>query len=137
MTEGPAQPSTASTPGSDGPSGDLPAAAMVVTRSGGFAGFVDSIQIAADGTAQATRKGGVPFACTPDPAALSTLRAFDLAAVASAKPMPPIADGFSYSVTSAVGSVSAGDGEVGVRAEFVAAAAAVVNSCLASQPGAG
>ena len=134
-SEGPAGPSPA---GGDGPSGGLPASAMVVTRTGGFAGVNDVVSIAADGTAQVTSRSGETRSCTPDPAALGRLRAIDLAAVGSGPPKVPIADGFNYSVVSATGSASAGDGDtLGVRAEFVAAAGAVVSSCLASPSGSG
>jgi hypothetical protein len=120
VTEGSARPSTASE--------------MVVTRTGGIAGVNDTVQIAADGTAQITGKTGETSSCTPDPSALERLRAIDLAAVGSGLSKSPIADGFTYSVTSAGGSASAGDGDnEGIRAEFVAAAAAVVSSCQANQ----
>lgn len=135
--EGSGLPTTAASPsGSDAPSDDAPAAAMVVTRSGGIAGFHDVVQIAADGTAQVTSKTGETRTCTPSPTDLDRLRAIDLAAVGSGPSKSQIADGFTYSVSSATGSASAGDGDnEGPRAEFVAAAAAVVASCLASQSG--
>lgn len=137
--EGSARPSTAASPsGSDSPSDHAPASAMVITRTGGIAGFRDVVQIAADGTAQVTSKTGETRNCTPSPTALDRLRAIDLAAVGSAPSKSQIADGFTYSVSSATGSASAGDGDnEGPRAEFVAAAAAVVASCLASPSGSG
>jgi len=138
VTEGSGLPSTGVSPSSDVPSDNATASEMVVIRTGGFAGFHDTVQIAADGTAQVTGKTGETYGCTPDPSALERLRAIDLAAVGSAPPKSPIADGFAYSVSSAGGSASAGDGDnEGIRAEFVAAAAAVVTSCLANQSGAG
>lgn len=136
MTEDPARPTTASPTGSDAPSDDAPASAMVVTRTGGFAGVHDVVQIAADGTAQITSRSGETRSCTPSPTALDRLRAIDLAAVGSATSKSPIRDGFTYSVQSASASASADEGDnEGLRAEFVDAAAAVVASCLASQAG--
>jgi hypothetical protein len=139
MSEGPALPSTGASPtGSDVPSDAAPASEMVVVRTGGFAGVHDTVVIAADGTAQLTSKTGESSGCTPDPAALDRLRAIDLAAVGSGMPKTPIADGFAYSVTSAGVSASAAEGDnVGIRAAFLAAAAGVVTSCLATQSGAG
>jgi hypothetical protein len=123
---------------SESPALPSPASEMVVVRTGGFAGFHDTVQIASDGTAQVTGKTGETNDCTPDPSALDRLRAIDLAAVGSGLTKSPIADGFTYSVTSAGGSASASDGEnAGIRAEFVAAAAGVVSSCLANQSAAG
>ena len=132
VTEGPALPST------PGGSSATTASELVVVRTGGIAGVHDTVQIAADGTAQVSSNAGQAFACTPDPAALARLRAIDLAAVGTAPPKNPVADGFNYAVTSAGGSASAGDGDnEGIRAEFVAAAASVVTSCLANKSGAG
>lgn len=128
MTEGPTAPSTTTPAGSAG----LPTSAMVVERSGGIAGFHDVLEIAADGSATIATRNGEPRSCTPDPATLDRLRAVDLTAVGSGPPKVPIADGFTYSVRTASGSASAGDGDVGVRAEFAAAAAAVLASCLAN-----
>jgi hypothetical protein len=109
-------------------------AAMVVTRTGGFAGVNDVVEIAADGTAQVTSKSGVTGSCTPDSAAVERLRAIDLSSVGSATSKPPIADGFIYSARSASGEAMAGEGEnEGPRADFVLAAAAVVSSCLEHQ----
>lgn len=135
--EGPTS-TTGSPIGSDSPSDDAPALAMVVTRTGGIAGFHDVVEIAADGTAQVTSKTGETRSCTPSTTALDRLRAIDLAAVGSAPSKSQIADGFTYSVSSATGSASAGQGDdEGHRAEFVAAAEAVVASCLASPSGSG
>jgi hypothetical protein len=129
VTEGPMGPSPAATPaGSAAPS------EMVVTRSGGIAGFNDTLHIAADGTAQITDSAGTAHGCRPDQAVLDRLRAIDLVAVGSAPPKAPIPDGFNYTVTTASGTASGGDGDNdGIRAEFVAAAAAVVTSCLENQ----
>ena len=128
MTESPG-PSTGPSPAGSGTASD-----MIVTRTGGIAGFNDTIQIAADGTAQVTSKAGETRGCQPDPAALDRLRAIDLSAVGSAPPKQPIADGFNYSVSSSGVSASGGDGQNdAIRAEFVAAAAAVVTSCLENQ----
>ena len=129
VTESPAGPSTPASP-----AGSETASEMVVTRTGGIAGFNDTIHIAADGTAQVTSKTGAAHSCQPDPAALDRLLAIDLVAVGSGPPKQPIADGFTYSVTSAGGSASAGDGDTeGIRAEFVAAVSDVVTSCLTNQ----
>jgi hypothetical protein len=107
---------------------------MVVTRTGGFAGVNDVVEIAGDGTAQITSRTGVTLTCRPDPAALERLRAIDLASVGPATSKWKVADGFVYSVRSAGGSATAGDGDnQGVRADFVRAAAAVVTSCIESQ----
>jgi hypothetical protein len=127
VTEGPVLPS---------PSAGVAASDMVVTRTGGIAGFRDVVDIAADGTARVTTKNGETRSCTPSPAALDHLRAIDLGAVGSGP--SKIADGFSYEVRSANGTASAGDGEnTNIRAAFVAAAAEVVSSCLASAIGSG
>lgn len=131
MTESPEGPSTAASPVSSEMSSE-----MVVSRTGGIAGFNDTIRIAADGTARVTSKTGEAHGCQPDPAALDRLRAIDLVAVGSGPPKQPIADGFTYSVTSADGSASAGDGDTeGIRAEFVATVSDVVTSCLTNQSG--
>jgi hypothetical protein len=127
VTEGPPLPSA---------SAGVAASDMVVTRSGGIAGFHDVVEIAADGTAHVTTKNGETRACTPSPAALEHLRAIDLGAVGSGP--SKIADGFSYEVRSPNGIASAGDGEnTNIRAAFVSAAAEVVSSCLASATGSG
>ena len=128
MTDGP----SGSTPlGSGGPSSNGPTGPMTVTRTGGIAGVNDVLEIAADGTAQLTRKTGAASTCTPSPSALEALRAIDLAAVGAAPPKAPIADGFNYTVVSGTETASAGDGEEGIRGAFVAAAAAVLASCEA------
>ena len=102
---------------------------MIVTRSGGFAGVHDVVEIAADGTAQVTSKTGETRRSTPSPAAVSRLRAIDLAAVGSTPPKSPIAHGFVYAVTAGADAATAGEGDnTGLRAEFVLAAAAVVTS---------
>ena len=124
---------------SDGPSDAAtsdaaPSSAMVVTRTGGFAGVNDVVEIAADGTATVAIGTGGTLTCTPNPAAVERLRAIDLAAVGTAPPKSPIADGFVYSVTAASGAATAGEGDnTGLRAELVLAAAEVVTSCLATQ----
>ena len=124
------------TTGSDAPSDAAPSdaappSAMVVTRTGGFAGVNDVVEIRADGTTAVSSRTGETGRCTPDPAAVERLRAIDLAAVGTAPPKSPIADGFVYSVTSASGAAMAGEGDnTGLRAEFVVAAAEVVTSCL-------
>jgi len=104
--------------------------ALVITRTGGIAGVNDVVQIAPDGTAQVTSKSGETHGCNPSPTALEQLRAIDLAAVGSAPSKPQIPDGFTYEVRSAAGSASAGQGDEGIRAELVAAAAAVIASCM-------
>ena len=120
--------------GSPAASETVPPSAMVVTRTGGFAGVNDVVEIAADGTATVASKTGVTSRCTPSPAAVERLRAIDLAAVGTAPPKTPIADGFVYSVTSAGEAATAGEGDnTGLRAEFVLAAAEVVTSCLEHQ----
>ena len=132
MTERPSGPSTTTPPAG---SGDDSASAMVVERSGGIAGFHDVVEIAADGTAKVTTRNGGTRTCTVDPAVIAALRAIDLAAVGSGPPKVPIADGFTYVVRTSTGSASAGDGDAGIRAEFAAAAAAVIASCLAGVSG--
>lgn len=122
------------TTGSDSPSDDAAISALVITRTGGIAGVHDTLQIAADGTAQITRKTGETRNCTLSQVDLDRLRMIDLAAVGTAPPKSPIADGFNYSVSSATGSGSASDGEQqGLRAELVAAAAVVLASCIATE----
>ena len=90
-----------------GPAGPSPAeatdraaacrrSAMVVTRTGGFAGVNDVVSIAADGTAQVTSRSGETRSCTPDLAALgdcgrSTSRRWGLG-----RRKAPVADGFNY-----------------------------------------
>jgi hypothetical protein len=107
---------------------------MVVTRSGGIAGFHDVVEIAADGTAQVTTRNGEMRVCAPSAAALDQLRAIDLAAVGTGP--SKIADGFTYEVRAAGVVASAGDGDnAGIRAAFVRAAAAVVSSCLENASG--
>lgn len=113
------------------PGSGAPDSALTLTRSGGIAGFHDVLEIATDGTAQLTRRSGETSTCTPSPTALDQLRAIDLAAVGSAPPKAPIADGFTYTVVSAAGTATAGDGEDGIRGAFVSAAAAVLSSCEA------
>lgn len=125
----PESPESTESPEASGPGSGSP---MVVERSGGIAGFHDVVEIAADGSAQVTTRNGGTRPCHPDPAALGRLRAIDLAAVGSAPPKAPIPDGFAYTVRTPEGSASAGDGDVGVRAELAAAAAAVITSCLSS-----
>ncbi len=125
MTDSPAR---SSTPAS-------PTGVLVVTRTGGIAGVNDVLEIAADGSAQMTSKTGETRDCVPSPTALQQLRGIDLAAVGSAPSKPQIADGFTYEVRTAGGSASAGDGDEGLRAELVAAAAAVFASCLADAAG--
>lgn len=135
LTEGSALPSGAASPAATTARSDAPEdGALVVTRTGGLAGVHDEVRIASDGTAEVTSRTGVTSTCTPEPAAVDRLRGIDLAAVGSAASKPPIADGFSYTVTSAGVTASAGDGDdEGIRAELVAAAGAVVTSCLATQ----
>jgi hypothetical protein len=119
--------------GSDAPSDATQPFAMVVARTGGFAGVNDVVEIAADGTAQVTSRTGETRSCAPSPSAVERLRAIDLAAVGSATSKSPIADGFVYSVTSAGGAATAGEGDnEGIRADFVLAAGEVVSSCLAN-----
>jgi hypothetical protein len=133
VTEGPALPS--SSPAAS----DVAVSDLVITRTGGFAGVHETLHIAPDGTVQFTDGAGRTFGCTPDQAAVDRVRAIDLAAVGSGPSKNPIADGFNYVVTWAGRTASASDGEnVGLRAELLAAAAAVLASCLAtrSQPGA-
>jgi hypothetical protein len=130
---GSAGPTSASpSPESPEASGPGSGSAIVVERSGGIAGFHDVVEIAAGGSAQVTTRNGGTVPCQPDPAALDRLRAIDLAAVGSAPPKAPIPDGFNYTVRTQEGSATAGDGDVGVRAELAAAASAVVMSCLSS-----
>ena len=111
------------------------AGALVITRTGGIAGVNDVVQVNADGTAQLTTRTGGTSSCTPSPTALEALRAIDLAAVGSGPSKPGMPDGFAYEVRSASGSATASDGDVGIRAELAAAAAAVVSSCLGDAAG--
>jgi hypothetical protein len=120
--------------GSDTPSDHTGTPAMVVVRTGGFAGVRDLMRVAADGTARITVKTGDTRDCTPSTASLDRLRAIDLAALnATPTKMSQMADGFNYSVKTGDGSAAAGEGDDGRRAEFVDAAAAVIASCLATQ----
>jgi hypothetical protein len=126
---------TASPTGSDSPSDSASASALVVTRTGGIAGVLDMVRIAADGSASITSKTGKSGACRPSGTALDRLRAIDLAA-AQASPTKPtgMADGFNYSVKSGSGSAAASEGDDDSRrAELVDAAAAVIATCLATR----
>jgi hypothetical protein len=128
--------SAASSP--DGPPGGsaAPESTITVTRSGGIAGLNDVVEIAADGSAQLTRRDGAVAACTPSPEAIARLRAIDLGAMGSLPPKRPIPDAFSYTVAAAGGAVSVQEGDVGAgRAELLAAASEIVSSCLASTAG--
>jgi hypothetical protein len=127
--------SSTATPTASGKSSDsAPTRAMVVVRTGGIAGVLDMVRIAADGTASITSKTGKSRACTPSGKALDRLRAIDLSALATTSPRPGMADGFNYSVKSGSASATAGEGDDDSRrAELVDAAAAVVASCLARQ----
>lgn len=133
VTESPV-PSSPTATATGGASPIAPASALVVTRTGGLAGFHDTVEIAADGTARVTRKTGEAGACTPRPEALDRLRAIDLAAVGPAGSKSQMADAFTYEVRSESRSASASEGdEDPSRVELVRAAADVVSSCLASQ----
>jgi hypothetical protein len=116
---------------SDDPAGTE---AMVVVRTGGFAGVRDLMRVAADGTARITVKTGDTRDCTPSASSLDRLRAIDLAALkAPPTKLSQMADGFNYSVTTGNGSAAGSEGDDGSRGEFVGAAAAVIASCLATQ----
>jgi hypothetical protein len=106
---------------------------MVVVRTGGIAGVVDMVRIAADGSARITSKTGRNRSCQPPAESLDRLRAIDLAGVRAIASTPPqMADGFTYSVTSGGARATASEGDdSGRRAELVDAAAAVVAACLA------
>jgi hypothetical protein len=117
-----------------GPS-NATATAITITRTGGIAGVNDVLEIAADGTGRMTRGGGQVISCSPMPAVLARLRAIDLGAVGTGMPKTPIADGFNYTVTSPLGTASAGDGDDGIRAELVSAAASVLASCESTPSG--
>lgn len=122
-------PTAAATEGGT-PTGDPQPSALLVTRTGGIAGVHDEVKVAVDGTAEVTSDNGETRPCTPNTAAVERLRAFDLAAVGSGPPSQ-VADGFTYSVRSGSGTATAGDGESeGIRADFVRAAAEVVETCL-------
>jgi hypothetical protein len=127
--------STTPSPTSSHPSDDASGTqAMVVVRTGGFAGVRDLMRVAADGTARITVKTGDTRACTPSTASLDRLRAIDLAALnATPTKLSQMADGFNFSVKTGDGSAAASEGDDGRRAEFVDAAAAVIASCLATQ----
>jgi hypothetical protein len=132
---GPAESSTTPSPaGSHTPDDHAGTQAMVVARTGGFAGVRDLLRVAADGTARITVKTGQTRACTPSTASLARLRAIDLTALnATPTKMSQMADGFNYSVKTSDASAAGSEGDDGRRAEFVGAAAAVIASCLATQ----
>jgi len=130
-----------STVGADGhaspttPTGtDAPVGAMVVVRTGGIAGVMDLVRIAADGSATLRSKTSKGRGCTPSSQALGRLRSIDLAAVPAAASPPKMADGFNYSVTVGGTRAVASEGDDDSRrAELVDAAAAVIATCLANQ----
>jgi hypothetical protein len=126
---------SASSAATAAPSSNAPSGAIVVTRTGGIAGVVDLVRIAADGTASITSRTGGAHACQPAAQAIDRLRAIDLAALqATPTRSSRLADGFNYSVKAASGSASATEGDDNSRrAELVDAAAAVVASCLAGR----
>jgi hypothetical protein len=126
--------SSTATPTASGTSSDnAPTTAMVVVRTGGIAGVLDMVRIAADGTASITSKTAKSRACTPSGKDLDRLRAIDLSGLATTSPPPGMADGFNYSVKSGSTSATASEGDDDSRrAELVDAAAAVVASCLAT-----
>jgi hypothetical protein len=124
-------PSPTGSHSSDDPAGTQ---AMVVVRTGGFAGVRDLMRVAADGTARITVRTGDTRDCTPSPASLDRLRAIDLVALnAAPTKLSRMADGFSYSVQTGDGRAAASEGDDGRRADFVGAAAAVIASCLATR----
>jgi hypothetical protein len=124
------KPSPTGSHSSDDPAGTQ---AMVVVRTGGFAGVRDLMRIAADGTARITVRTGDTRDCTPSTASLDRLRAIDLVALkATPTKLSRMADGFSYSVQTGDGRAAATEGDEG-RADFVGAAAAVIASCLATR----
>ncbi len=62
--------------GSPGPAPSTTrAAALVLTRTGGIAGFHDTLRVASDGTATLTRRSGPASTCRVEAAALTRLRA--------------------------------------------------------------
>ena len=63
---------------------------------------------------------------------MARLRTIDLAAVGTAEPEVPVADGFTYVVAMDAATASASDGVEGPQAELLAAAGAVVDSCIQS-----
>jgi hypothetical protein len=139
VTVGAGDSATASSAATDSPSGSAPTSAMVVMRTGGIAGVVDMVRIAADGTASITSKTSKSRACTPAAKSVARLRAIDLTAMQVLPSMSSrMADGFNYSVKSASGSAAVSEGDDDSRrAELLDAAAAVVASCLAGQSGSG
>jgi hypothetical protein len=126
---------TSPSSGSDSPTDTPATSALVVLRTGGIAGVLDMVRIAADGSASITSKTGKSGACTPSGKAVDRLRAIDLAAVQASPTKPTgMADGFNYSVKSGSGSAAVSEGDDdGRRAELVDAAAAVVAACLATR----
>ena len=116
-------------PGSTSSPGD---AALEIVRTGGFAGVRDTLQVDARGRARVTTRDGRRRDCQPPGAALARLRALDLTAVAAApNAATQVADGFTYTVRIGGQRASAGEGDKdGRRAALVAAAAAVLTSCL-------
>lgn len=135
MTQSPTPPAGTVAPDSSPTTTDAPASAITITRSGGIAGVNDVVEIAADGSTQVSRKTGIVSACTPTAEAISRLRTIDLAAIGTAVPKNPIADGFTYEIVTAAGSASVGDGDGGPRGELLSAAAEVVTSCLMTLSG--
>jgi hypothetical protein len=127
--------STAAPSSSEAPSDGAPAGALVVVRTGGIAGVVDMVSIAADGTANVTNKTRKSRPCKPSAESLDRLQAIDLSAVRGApSTSSQLADGFNYSVTSGGTSATASEGDDDSRrAELVDAAADVVATCLAKQ----
>ncbi len=125
-----------STPaGGNVPSDQASAASMRLTRTGGIAGVNDVLEIDDDGSARLTRSTGQVITCSPMPETVARLRATDLKAVGTARSKAPMADGFSYTLVTALGTATAGDGEQGIRAEFVSTAAEVMASCQATATG--
>jgi hypothetical protein len=125
------KPSPTGSDASDDPAGSQ---AMVVVRTGGFAGVRDLMRVAADGTARITVRTGDTRDCTPSPASLDRLRTIDLVALnATPTKLSRMADGFSYAVQTGDGRAAASEGDDGRRADFVGAAAAAIASCLATR----
>lgn len=126
--------------GEEGAKAPMPIGALVVTRSGGIAGFHDTLRIATDGSATVTRPEGSSMPCRVDASSLARLRAIRLAAVDPVSPSSSagghvVADGLTWSVRSTAGRATVSEGQSGgLRRELIAAAAAVFASCRVARP---
>lgn len=122
-----AGPATASVPASASAPG---AGTMLIVRSGGIAGVRDTVRVAADGRTRLIDRSEAIRMCRPDAQAVQQLQALDLGTVPASGSREAIADGFTYRVRSGGQQVVVAEGEQDpVRAELLAAAAAILASC--------